>query len=34
VTDFDDFRLWLPGYGATDTRARFNYVSSGWVGSV
>jgi hypothetical protein len=25
----EDFRLWLPGYGATDTRARFNYVSEG-----
>ncbi len=25
----EDFRLWLPGYGTTDTRARFNYVSEG-----
>jgi hypothetical protein len=29
VTDLDDFRLWLPGFGATDTRAQFNYVSEG-----
>jgi hypothetical protein len=25
----ENFRLWLPGFGATDTRAQFNYVSEG-----